>query len=302
MIFLLASYLCYRIAYYVRPRKAQSGDGVFLLPGKEYEPFHEQMTGWIRQVRQLPRQDFEITSFDGLKLHGVFYEYAPGAPIELMFHGYRGNAERDLPGGVQRSFACRRSALLVDQRCSGKSEGSTITFGIHERRDCLKWLEFMVEHFGPDVKIILTGISMGAATVLMAAGEDLPENVVGILADCGYSSPKAIMIHVMETRMRLPGKLCWPLVRWGARIFGHFDPEETSPLEAMGRCKKPVIFFHGEADTFVPCYMSRELYEACPTRKSLITVPGAYHGLSYPVAPEEYIRELDEFFSAEMAV
>jgi fermentation-respiration switch protein FrsA (DUF1100 family) len=215
-----------------------------------------------------------------------------------MFHGYRGNAQRDLPGGVQRCFACRRSALVVDQRCAGRSGGKTITFGIKERRDCLSWVDFAVKHFGPDVKLILTGISMGAATVLMAAGEELPANVIGILADCGYSTPKAIM-QVVIGKMGLPPKLCWPFVRWGARIYGGFDPEECSPMDAMARCQKPVIFFHGESDDFVPCYMSREVYGACPSRKAIYTVPGADHGLSFPVDMAGYVEKLLEFFGPD---
>ena len=295
---LLVCYICYRIAFYAPPRKEQPADFIDLPPGPVYEPFHQQMTAWVLENRKLPRAHFEITSFDGLKLHATFYEYAPGAPIELMFHGYRGNAQRDLPGGVQRCFACRRSAFVVDQRCAGRSEGKTITFGIHERRDCLSWVDFMLAHFGPDVKIILTGISMGAATVLMAGGEELPENVLGILADCGYSSPKAIM-QVVIGKMGLPPKLCWPFVRWGAKIYGGFDPEADSPLESVKRCKKPVIFFHGEGDDFVPCYMSREVYEACPARKAIYTVPGADHGLSYPVDMDGYVARLLEFFGPE---
>jgi fermentation-respiration switch protein FrsA (DUF1100 family) len=293
--FLLICYYCYRIAFYAPPRKPRETE--FDLPaGPVYEPFHEKMKFWVRQVRTLPQEHVEITSFDGLKLTGTYYEFAPGAPIELMFHGYRGNAERDLPGGVQRCFACGRSAFVVDQRCAGGSQGNTITFGIHERRDCLKWVDFMLRHFGPDVKIILTGISMGAATVLMAAGEELPSNVIGVLADCGYSSPRAIMEHVMKKSMGLPPKLCWPFVRWGARIYGKFDPEECSPLEAMKKCRVPVIFFHGEQDDFVPCYMSREVYEACPTKKCIVTIPGADHGLSYAVDPKGYLAALREFF------
>ncbi len=297
-VFLLICRYCYRVAFYAPPRKPLKTE--FDLPGgPAYEPFHEQMKTWVRANRKLPRQHFSITSFDGLKLTATYYEFAPDAPMEIMFHGYRGNAERDLPGGVQRCFACHRSAFVVDQRCAGGSEGNTITFGIHERKDCLKWVDFVISHFGADVKIILTGISMGAATVLMAAGEELPDNVIGILADCGYSSPRAIMERVMEKNMGLPPKLCWPFVRWGAKIFGKFDPEECSPLEAMQRCKKPVIFFHGEDDDFVPCYMSREVYDACPTKKHIFIVPGADHGLSYPVAPEEYVARLRGFFGEE---
>ena len=297
-VFLLACFICYRMAFYAPPRKPRPQGFIDLPPGKAYEPFYPQMTHWTLQARDLCPKHFQITSFDGLQLHASWYEYAPGAPMEIMFHGYRGNAERDLPGGVQRSFACGRSALVVDQRCAGRSEGKTITFGIKEHRDCLSWVDFAVRQFGPDVKLILKGISMGAATVLMAAGEKLPENVMGILADCGYSTPKAIIQKVIRD-MGLPAKLCWPFVRWGARIFGRFDPEENSPLAAMERCKKPIIFFHGEEDGFVPCDMSREVFEACPTRKAIFTVPGADHGLSYPVDMDGYLAALRDFFGPE---
>mgnify|MGYP002513477673 CR=1 FL=1 len=216
-----------------------------------------------------------------------------------MFHGYRGNADRDLCGGVQRCFSIGRSCLMVDQRAAGESQGKVITFGIKEHRDCLAWVDFMVEHFGPDVKIILTGISMGAATVLMAGGTDLPKNVIGILADCGYDSPKHIIQTVIRDQMHLPPKLCYPFVKLGARLYGHFDLDETSPVEAVQRCTVPVLFFHGEADDYVPCDMSRINYDACASRKQLVTIPGAGHGLSYPVAPEFYVKELREFFGKE---
>lgn len=295
---LLISYYCYRIAFYAPPRKPLREDIIEIPEGEIYEVHREKMENWVRQVRAMPHEDVEITSFDGLKLHGKFYEYAPGAPIELMFHGYRGSAERDLPGGVERCFAVRRSALIVDQRCSGRSGGKTITFGINEHRDCLRWIDFMLTYFGPDVKIILTGISMGAATVLMAGGKELPGNVIGILADCGYTSARDIIYKVIR-QMGLPPKLSYPFVKLGARIFGRFDLDETSPIEAVKKCPLPVIFFHGEDDDFVPCHMSRENFDACASRKQLVTIPGAGHGLSYAVDPETYIKELRDFFGPQ---
>ena len=295
---LLTAYICFRMGFYAAPRKQEVGDAIPIPEGEVYEPFRPLFENWVRQVRALPQEPVEITSFDGLKLRGIYYEYAPGAPIELMFHGYRGSAERDLPGGVQRCFAVGRSALIVDQRCSGKSEGNVISFGINEHKDCLAWVDFMVNRFGPDVKIILTGISMGAATVLMAGGRELPDNVIGILADCGYTSPKEIIQTVMP-RMGVPPRLGYPFVKLGAKIFGKFDLEETSPIEAVKNCKIPVIFFHGETDDFVPCYMSKAVYDACPTRKVICTVPGAGHGLSYAVEPERYVSTLYHFFGPE---
>ena len=289
---------CYLYSFYEPPRKNKNPDLIEIPKGEIYEAHREKMENWVRQMRAMPSESFEITSFDGLKLRAKFYEYAPGAPIELMFHGYRGNAERDLAGGVERCFRVRRSAFIVDQRCAGESEGHTITFGINERRDCLKWIDFVIDHFGADVKIILTGISMGAATVLMAGGEELPPNVLGILADCGYSSAREIMAHVMG-RMGLPAKLCYPFVKLGARIFGGFDLDETSPAEAVKNCRLPVIFFHGESDDFVPCHMSRVNFEACGGRKRLVTIPGAGHGLAYAVEPDRYVEELYDFFGPD---
>ena len=295
VLLLLVTYGCFRFVFYVRKRKLTDDEAVDLPKGKIYEPYHEEMTRWILEARRMPHENVSIVSRDGLKLTGKFYEFAPGAPIEIMFHGYRGNAERDMSGGVQRCFRVGRSALVVEQRSSNTSEGKVITFGIREHQDCLDWVDFVIAHYGADVKIILTGISMGATTVLMAAGDELPENVIGVLADCGFTSAKEIMYHVMG-QMGLPGKLCYPFVRLGARLFGGFDPDAYSARQAMENCTVPVIFFHGEADDFVPCRMSRENFEACGSRKRLVTVPGAGHGLSYPAAPEAYIDALREFF------
>lgn len=298
LLVLFISYICFRIGFYAPPRKQQDAEHIDLPEGEIYEIFWDAMRKWTLETRALPHEDVSITSFDGLKLWGKYYEYAPGAPIELMFHGYRGNAERDLSSGVQRCFKLGRSALIVDQRCAGRSEGSVITFGIKEHRDCLAWINFMLKRFGPDVKIILTGISMGASTVLIAGGKQLPENVIGILADCGFSSAKDIIQHVTRS-MGLPPRLCYPFVKLGAKLFGHFDLEETDAVTAVKACTVPVIFFHGETDDFVPCEMSRVNYAACASRKKLVLVPNAGHGLSYPMDPGLYLAAARTFFGPE---
>lgn len=292
------AYVCYRMAFYNPKQKNVDPERIDIPEGEIYEVFRERMTQWVRWTRSLPREDVEIRSFDGLTLRGKYYEYSPGAPMELMFHGYRGNAERDLSGGVYRCFALGRSVLIVDQRSCGSSEGDTITFGIREHRDCLDWLDYAVKRFGPDQKIILTGISMGASTVLMAAGRELPPNVIGVLADCGYTTAKEIMMEVIR-QMRLPPKLCYPFVRLGAKLYAGFDPDGYSALEAAPKIRVPVIFFHGDADDFVPCSMSRKNFDACTGRKKLVLVPGAGHGLAFPVDEESYLQELRAFFGPE---
>lgn len=296
-VVLLISYICYRMAFYSPPRTDVPNDAIELPNGEIYDKFSKQMAAWIRDARALPHEDVSITSFDGLTLRGKYYECVPGAPIELMFHGYRGTAERDMSGGIQRCFKLGRNALLVNQRGCADSDGNVISFGINEHRDCLSWVDFMLRRFGPDVKIILTGISMGASTVLMAAGTQLPKNVIGVLADCGYSTAKDI-IKIVIRKMKLPAELCYPFVKIGAKLYGQFDLEELSPVQALKNSTVPVIFIHGECDDFVPCEMSKINYEACSSRKKLVTIPNAGHGLCYPVAPEIYLNALKEFFSS----
>ena len=298
LIILLISYLCFRMAFYSPDRPAIPSDAIDIPEGEAYEEFREDMEKWARDLRAMPHEEMSITSFDGLTLRGKFYEYAPNAPIELMFHGYRGTAERDLSGGVARCFQLGRSALLVDQRGCSDSEGNVISFGINEHRDCLAWLDFAIQRFGKDVKIILTGISMGASTVLMVSDKKLPPNVLGILADCGFSSAKDIIKKVIR-QMGLPAEVGYPFVKLGAKLFGHFDLESHSAVEAVKNATVPVIFFHGDGDDYVPCEMSRINYEACTSKKKLVIIPRAGHGLSYPVAPDTYLNALREFFGEE---
>ncbi len=297
---LIIAYVCFYLTFYVSARQKKRQAEFSIPPGKIYEPWRDTMVNWMKETQALPYREFSVKTFDGLTLYGKFYEYAPGAAIELMMHGYRGNAQRDLCGGVQRSFALGHSALVVDQRACGKSDGNVITFGIKEHQDCQRWVDVLIQTFGSDVKIILTGISMGASTVLMASGQPLPQNVIGVLADCGYTSAKEI-IKVVIRQMKLPPNLAYPFVKLGALLFGGFNPDRESAVSAAARCQIPVIFYHGEADDFVPCYMSKENYDACTSRKQLVTIPGAGHGLSYPVDPERYLSTLKSFFEKESA-
>jgi len=294
LVTLLISFICFMKIFYSPKRVAKEE---YPTPvGKIYDPFREDMIKWMKFTRTLPHTDIAIKSFDGLTLRGKYFEYKKGAPIEILMHGYRGCAERDMSGGVNRCHALERSALVIDHRASGASEGHVITFGILESRDCLSWVNYIIENIDKDAKIILTGISMGASTALIAsAKEELPKNVVGALADCGYTSAKEIIKKVMR-EMRLPPNLLYPFVRIGGWLFGHFDIDETSPIEAMRHARVPVIFFHGDTDAFVPHEMSVQNYEACVTKKRLVTIKNAGHGLRYPVDPETYVRELKAFF------
>ena len=294
----LAAYICFRLTFYTK-RVERSGDPdeVVLPEGDIYEAFREDIENWTRQMRALPQVDVEITSFDGLKLRGKYFELEKGAPIELLMHGYKGDSERDLCGGIFRCFALGRNALLVDHRASGRSEGNVITFGVNESRDCVDWIKYIISNIDPNAKIFIGGVSMGGSTVQLASARGLPENVVGLLSDCGYSSAKRIIKKVIAD-MHLPPDICYPFVRLGAMIYGHFDLEEISPEEAMAECTLPIIFLHGDADEFVPFEMSVESYNACASKhKQLVKIEGAGHGLAFPAAQERYVKEVGDFFN-----
>ena len=294
-ILAITVYTYFRV-FYNKKRPHVEGGEVYIPRTSIYEPYRERILEWVRMTREMGGEVIKIKSDDGLDLYGYYYEYAPGALTEILFHGYHGNAERDLSGGVDRCHRLGRNALIVDQRAGGRSGGVTTTFGIKESRDCLRWVDYAIGRFGKDVKLILTGVSMGAATVMIAAGdENLPKNVVSVLADCGYTSAKEI-ISKFISEMHLPPKLIYPFVRLGGMIFGRFDADKYSPIEAMKRTRVPIIFIHGDADDFVPTYMSQVLYEACASeKKKFVKIEGAGHGIAFPANEEAYIKALADF-------
>ena len=295
LILFLTTLICFLLVFYSPKRATLTPDEYEVPTGEAYRPYIEKIVNWTDEIRNMPREEVSITSHDGLTLRGKFYEYSKDAPVEIMFHGYRGSAERDLCGGVHRCFTLGRSALIVDHRGAGESDGRIITFGIKERIDCMGWIRYAAERFGENAKIYITGISMGAATVMMTLCEDLPKSVIGAIADCGYTSPREIIEKVMRD-IHVPPAVFYPFVKLGARIFGGFDLEATDSYAGVRAARIPVLFIHGESDSFVPCEMSTKLYNSCTApHKKLYTVTGAEHGLAYPKSPEEYYRVIREF-------
>ena len=202
--------------------------------GEGFDDYREQMLENINILLETPYERVTVRSHDGLKLVGKFYEGQPGAPLILFFHGYRSTAERDGSGGFQ---LCREKGwhiLMPDQRAHGESEGDTITFGIRERLDCLAWARYAARRMGPDTPIFLWGISMGAATVLMASDLPMPETVRGIVADCGYDTPAGILKETIRHR-RWPMFPLYPFTVLGARWFGKFSVTETSAPSSTRR-------------------------------------------------------------------
>ena len=294
VLVLVGALVCFFMAFYSPKRPDTLTEEDRFPPGKIYVPYYGRMAQWMDEVAEMPHEAFTVTAADGLILRGKYYEFTPDSPVEILFHGYRGLAERDLCGAVQRCFAVGHSALLVDQRAAGRSEGRVITFGVKESADVPVWVAAVNARFGAQRPVILAGVSMGASTVMLAAGKPLPSNVVGVLADCGYTTAPAIIKKVIR-QLRLPADLLYPLVRLGALVYGGFDPNKADCPKALANATLPIVFFHGETDDFVPCEMSRENVAACAAPKRLITTPDAGHGLCYPADEEGYIAAVRKF-------
>lgn len=293
LLFLGGAFYAYRVAFYA-PNKDR--EAIPIPEGERYEPYREEMLRIFGNLTERPCEEVTIVSFDGLQLSGRYYHVAEGAPLDIAFHGYRSSSLTDFCGGAELSLEMGHNLLLVDQRAHGRSQGRTITFGIRERQDLLDWVEYALKRFGVDVEILLFGISMGAATVLMAADLPLPENVKGIVADCPYASPLDIILHVGRNHP-IPRWLMKPFVILGAKIFGGFDVRETDAFRALKQARVPVLILHGEADTFVPCEMSN-LILCNPKLIKRFTFPGAGHGMSFLVDGARYKRLVREFVEA----
>lgn len=243
-----------------------------------------------------PHETVEIQSRDNTRLVGHWLEVENPKRIVVAMHGWRSSWNHDfgLVADFFREKGC--SLLCPEQRGQGSSGGEYMGFGLIERYDCLDWVNWVNDRTGGKHPIYLCGISMGASTVLMAAGQKLPPNVRGIIADCGFTSPVDIWKYVAKNHLRLPYGVCGgPAGRSAQKRLRMAVDEETCP-KALARCRVPVLFVHGTDDSFVPVEMTYENYKACQSPKRLFIVPGAEHGMSYLVDPEGYRAAVEGFW------
>ena len=238
-------------------------------------------------------EEVSITARDGTVLFADYYHVRDGAPIEIQAHGYRSMGAHDFSGGANEAIERGHNVLLIDQRAHRRSGGRAITFGALESGDVAEWAEYLTERFGEQTRILLLGISMGAATVLIASGLDLPRGVRGIIADCPCSGAWDIVSLVGKSR-GIPMWLLKPFIFLGARLYGGFRIRDTEVCRAVKNARVPILLIHGEADDFVPVFMSERI-KAANEAITLVTFPGARHGESYLVDTEGYRKICNEF-------
>lgn len=290
LIVVCAVTLLVRIAtarYVFGRRNAEKGARKQRSTPTPWTPYEEKMNAEAAWFMAQKPQPAEITSYDGLKLKGLYLPHENSKQSILLMHGYRSRGGiYDFANLLRFYHESGLNILVVDQRAHGASEGRHICYGVKERHDCKQWLEWLDRQHAPQ-DMFLAGLSMGAATVLMTAALSLPHNLRCIIADCGYTSPWDICSHVVQINYHLPAWLIMPAANLGVRLYAGFSLKQASALDAMrADSKLPVLFIHGQCDTFVPTAMGQANFEACQAPKRLLLVPQAGHALSAWLDPK----------------
>lgn len=234
---------------------------------------------------------------DGLLLSGLFIPAKETSKkVVIIAHGYSGS-NRDMAPWAKLFYDLGFNLLLPDARGHGESEGDYIGFGWHERKDYVLWIEQMIEKFGEDTEVVLYGLSMGGATVMNVSGETLPQNVKAIVEDCGYSSVSKEMAHQLKIMYKLPQYPIIPLTSFITKIKAGYWFGEANPEKQVQKSVTPLLFIHGDADTFVPTHMAYDVFHATSAPKELYVVPGAAHAYGYVTHKEEYQFRINRFLS-----
>ncbi|MCC3375091.1 alpha/beta hydrolase [Cohnella sp. REN36] len=241
-----------------------------------------------RWYESQPFEDVEIRSEDDLHLRGHFLPAdRPTDKVAILAHGYSGQGE-DMAAFAHLYHESGYHVLMPDNRGHGHSDGTYIGFGWHDRKDYLRWIDYVVERIGEQVQIVLHGVSMGGGTVLMVCGETLPEQVKCIISDCAYSSVTGILSYHLKQMFKLPSFPFIPLTSLICKLRAGFFFGEASALRQIRRARKPILFIHGDCDTFVPTKMVEQLFEAASGEKQKLIVPNAQHGMSFVTDPDGY--------------
>ncbi len=253
----------------------------------------EDLANWIETS---VFDDVYIQSNDNLKLHGSMVQKEEATNRwAIVFHGYASQGMH-MVTSAKRFADMGYNILLPDARGLGESEGHYIGMGWHERKDALRWIDMILDQ-DSEAEIVLYGVSMGGATVMMISGEDLPSNVKAIVEDCGYSSIWGEFAYQLEAVFNLP---TFPVMNFASavtKIRAGYTLEEGSAVKQVAKSVTPIMFIHGDNDTFVPSHMVHEVYDAATCPKEKYVVEGAGHGMAAGIAGEEYWVKVESFIN-----
>ena len=246
-----------------------------------------------RWLEGMPYINVYIKSFDGLRLYGALLENYSDK-IVICVHGFTGSGKKDFASLAQAYYKNGYNVLLVDNRAHGQSEGKYVGFGVLDRLDLRNWVKYVINRFGSKVQIFLHGISMGAATVLMASSI-MPKNVRGIIADCGFTSVYEIFEYVLKRDYHLPKFPIIYLTNIMSKIRAGYGYKDVNTTAEIARSNIPILFIHGENDEFVPLWMTMKNYSHCKAYKELFIVRESEHAESHYIDKKGYERRILTF-------
>ncbi len=240
--------------------------------------------------------DEYITSQDGLKLHSYQVKNQSSSnKWVITVHGYTSEGI-NMSSYAKKYYDNGYNILIPDLRSHGLSEGNYIGMGWDDRLDIISWINYILDE-NPNAEIVLHGISMGAATVLMTSGEEIPSNVKAIIADCGYTSVWDEFAYQLDDLFSLPEFPILNVSSIVAKIRAGYFLGEASSIEQVKKSKTPILYIHGDQDDFVPYYMMEELYNATNSEKEMLTIEGAEHAKASEVDPETYWTTINNFIN-----
>ena len=243
------------------------------------------------------KQIYTMINDKGMHLKAHYFPCENAKRTVIEFHGWRSCWHRDFSASSPFLHAMGCNLLLVEQRGQKSSDGTHMTFGLDERLDVPQWVDWYQKHVDAKIPIYIAGVSMGASTVLMAASESFPIQVRGILADCGFTSAYEIIRVLGKYQFHIPEHPIMEGIRFLCKKKYGVDIKSWTTIDAVKQTNLPILFIHGDADTFVPSYMTMENYEACVSEKDLLIVKGATHAMSFIVDQEAYIKKIEKLFT-----
>lgn len=253
--------------------------------------YREFMHASAKSFSDVPFERMEAKSADGLKLVGRFYAAGNAGKTVICIHGYCGTGLQDMSAIAPFFLKNGFNVLLVDNRAHGESEGGIIGYGVLDSLDITVWINAL-KTAHPVKSTFLYGISMGAATAMMTAQYVRKNEIAGIIADCGYTSIYEQFGYMFRTLTPVPPALIVPAIRRRAKKFAGYDIKSTDTREILAKTDVPVMFIHGNADKFVPPYMTGQNCRACASEHCLFEVVGAKHAQSYFCEKSEYERRV----------
>lgn len=245
-------------------------------------------------TKTIENKKVEVKAEDGITLRGT--EYLTSEQTDewaIVLHGYRSNPDSVISIGMHFSEE-GYNVLIPSMRASNESDGEYIGMGWLDKDDLKCWINLIIEQ-NKNAKIVLHGSSMGAATVLMASGDELPNNVKAIIEDSGYTSVWDIFASEAKARFNLPAFPILNMFELIANIRAKYDIKEASAVEQVKKSNVPILFIHGDADDFVPEYMCEKLYEIANCKKDKLIIHNAGHTESKYKEPKTYYNKIFEF-------